>query len=108
MGNQTGENQRMLVRTLLFVVMHLVLGAILDTFGMIILTLPFVFPIILELGYDSVWFGIFITVMIELALITPPIGLNVYVMHSVIPDIPVGAIFRGCLPFVFVTLAFVG
>lgn len=93
---------------LLFVVMYLVLGAILDTFGMIILTLPFVFPIILELGYDPIWFGIFITVMIELALITPPIGLNVYVMHSVVPDIPVGAIFRGCIPFVFITLAFVG
>lgn len=92
---------------LLFVVMYLILGAILDVFGMIILTLPFVFPIILDLGFDAVWFGIFITVMVELALITPPIGLNVYVMKNVVPDVDVMDIFRGCVPFVGITLIFV-
>ena len=92
---------------LLFVVMYLILGAILDVLGMIILTLPFVFPIILDLGFDAVWFGIFITVMVELALITPPIGLNVYVMKNVVPDVEVMEIFRGCVPFVAITLIFV-
>ena len=92
---------------LLFVVMYLILGAILDVLGMIILTLPFVFPIILDLGFDAVWFGIFITVMVELALITPPIGLNVYVMKNVVPDVDVMEIFRGCVPFVVITLLFV-
>lgn len=91
---------------LMIIVMYLVLGAILDTFGMIILTLPFIFPIVLNLGFDPVWFGIFITIMIELALITPPVGLNVYVMSSVVPNVPVTDIFRGCIPFVLVTLAF--
>ncbi len=91
----------------LFAIMYLFLGAILDTFAMIILTLPFVFPIVLSLGYDPVWFGIYLTVMIELALITPPIGLNVYVMKNVTPDVELMDIFRGCGPFVGVTLLMV-
>lgn len=91
----------------LFAVMYLLLGAILDTFSMIILTLPFVFPIVLALNFDPVWFGIFLTVMIELALITPPIGLNVYVMRSVTPDVELMDIFRGCGPFVCATLLMV-
>ncbi len=91
----------------LFAVMYLVLGAILDAFSMIILTLPFVFPIVLALGFDPIWFGIFLTLMIELALITPPIGLNVYVMKNVTPDVELMDIFRGCGPFVGVTLALV-
>jgi TRAP-type C4-dicarboxylate transport system permease large subunit len=91
----------------LFALMYLVLGAVLDTFGMIILTLPFVFPVILALGFDRVWFGIFLTIMIELALITPPIGINVYVMKRVAPEVPLGAIFRGAAPFVVLTLVVV-
>ncbi len=88
----------------LFAVMYLVLGAVLDTFGMIILTLPFVFPVILALGFDRVWFGIFLTIMIELALITPPIGINVYVVKRVVPDVPLMDIFRGAAPFGVLTL----
>ena len=91
----------------LFAVMYVGLGAILDTFSMIILTLPFVFPIILELGFVAVWFGIFLTVMVELGLITPPIGLNVYVMKNVAPEVDLMDIFRGCVPFVFPTLIMV-
>ena len=91
----------------LFTLMYLVLGAILDTFGMIILTLPFVFPVILHLGYDRVWFGIYLTVMVELALITPPVGLNVYVMNNVAPDVKLMDIFRGCVPFALATLILV-
>lgn len=61
-------------------------------------------PIVLALDFDPVWFGIFLTVMIELALITPPIDLNVYFMRSVTPDIALMDIFRGCGPFVFAAL----
>lgn len=86
------------------VLMYLVLGAVLDTFGMILLTLPFVFPLILSLGYDPVWFGIFIVMMIELSLITPPIGINVFVMHRIIPETSIGTIFKGTFPFVLLTL----
>ena len=91
----------------LFAVMYLILGAVLDTFGMIILTLPFVFPIVLSLGFDRVWFGIFLTIMIELALITPPIGINVYVMRRISSDVPLAEIFRGAAPFVVLTLVVV-
>tara|TARA_R110001599_G_scaffold53443_4_gene149258 strand:- start:3361 stop:4683 length:1323 start_codon:yes stop_codon:yes gene_type:complete len=93
---------------LALVIMYLFLGAILDTFGMIILTLPFVFPLVMSLGYDPVWFGIFIVMMIELSLITPPIGINVFVMQRVVPDVPIMTIFKGTFPFVFMTLFMVG
>ncbi|MFY9314227.1 MAG: TRAP transporter large permease subunit [Burkholderiales bacterium] len=91
----------------LFTVMYLILGAIMDTFGMIILTLPFVFPIVLALGFDRVWFGVYVTVMIELALITPPIGMNVFVMQRVAPEVPMVTIFRGAAPFCIIILLFV-
>jgi TRAP-type C4-dicarboxylate transport system permease large subunit len=91
----------------LFTVMYLVLGAVLDTFGMIILTLPFVFPVMLALGFDRIWFGVYLTVMTELALITPPVGMNVYVMKRVAPEVPMMDIFRGAAPFGIVTLLFI-
>jgi tripartite ATP-independent transporter DctM subunit len=88
-------------------ILYLILGAVLDTFGMIILTLPFVFPLVTSLGYDPVWFGIFIVMMIELSLITPPIGINVFVMQRVAPDIPLMTVFSGALPFVLISLLMV-
>lgn len=91
----------------IFVLMYLILGAILDVWGMLILTLPFVYPVILALGFDPVWFGIFIVVMVEIALITPPIGINVYVMHNIAPDVELVDIFKGVMPFVLVSLIFV-
>jgi tripartite ATP-independent transporter DctM subunit len=91
----------------LFVVMYLILGALLDVWGMLILTLPFTFPIVVDLGFDPVWFGIFVVLMTELALITPPVGINVYVMHGIAKDVPLGTIFRGVMPFVAVVLVFV-
>lgn len=91
----------------LFVIMYLILGALLDVWGMLILTLPFVFPVIMNLGFDPVWFGIFIVLMTELALITPPVGINVYVMHGIARDVPLTMIFRGIFPFVIVILVLV-
>ena len=63
------------------------------------LTLPLVFPVIVSLGFDPIWFGIIVVKMGEIALITPPVGLNVYVVNRVTPDIPLQDIFRGILPF---------
>ena len=68
------------------------------------LTLPFVMPVFVDLGIDKVWVGIFLVLMIEMALITPPVGLNVFVMHKVAPDIGLPTIFRGSIPFVLITL----
>ena len=89
-------------------VFYLILGCILDLFGMLILTVPLLFPVTQQMGIDPVWFGIYIVVIAEVALITPPIGVNVYVIQSVAGDIPIGQIFRGCLPFVIGMLLFVG
>jgi len=91
----------------LFILMYLFLGAVLDVWGMLILTLPFVFPIMMNLGFDPVWFGVFVVLMTELALITPPIGINVYIMHGIAEDVPLTTIFMGIAPFVLVVLMFV-
>jgi TRAP-type C4-dicarboxylate transport system permease large subunit len=92
---------------LLFSVMFLLLGAVLDTFGMLILTLPLVFPVCRSLGFDPVWFGIYMTVMMEIAMLTPPIGLNVFVMQKVTPEVALLEIFMGVTPFVLICLLMV-
>jgi tripartite ATP-independent transporter DctM subunit len=89
---------------LLFTIMYIFLGMILDTLGMIVLTLPFVFPVVKSLGFDPIWFGVYMTLMQEVAMLTPPIGLNVFVMAKIAPDVPMVDIFRGVTPFVIICL----
>jgi tripartite ATP-independent transporter DctM subunit len=84
--------------------LYVVLGMVLDVWGMLILTVPFVFPVIVDVGIDPIWFGIYVVMMVELALITPPVGVNVYVMAKVAPDIPLTEIFIGVLPFFLTAL----
>jgi TRAP-type C4-dicarboxylate transport system permease large subunit len=67
---------------------------------MVLLTIPIVFPIIKELGFDPVWFGIIVVMVVELGLITPPIGMNVFVIKGIAKDVPLETIFRGVMPFV--------
>ena len=84
------------------------LGMFLDLIGMMLLALPIVFPPVVALGYDPIWFGVIVVKMGEICLITPPVGLNVYVVNSVAPDIPSQTIFKGIVPFLcmdFLTLA---
>jgi tripartite ATP-independent transporter DctM subunit len=85
---------------------YLFLGAIMDTFGMLILTLPLVLPITVAIGYDPVWTGIYLTVLMEVAMLTPPIGLNVFVLERV-TGIPSQRIFAGVWPFVGASLLLV-
>ncbi len=80
--------------------MYFVLGCLLDSLAMILLTIPIVFPIISALGYDPVWFGIIIVMVVELGLITPPIGMNVFVIKGIARDVPLETIFRGVTPFI--------
>ena len=87
------------IRILFLIILYTILGCILDVFGMTILTLPFVFPITLNLGIDPIWFGVFMTIMTEIALITPPVGVNVFVMRTIATDVPMGRIFQGIVPF---------
>jgi len=82
------------------VLLYLVLGAMLDVFGMLVLSIPFVMPVVLALGIDPVWFGVFVVIMAEVALVTPPIGANVFVMRRIAPDVPMEDIFWGVAPFV--------
>jgi tripartite ATP-independent transporter DctM subunit len=78
---------------------YAVLGMFMDAIGMLTLTLPVVYPAVMALGYDSIWFGIIVVKMAEMALITPPIGLNCFVVNAVRPDIPLPQVFRGVLIF---------
>ncbi|MCW5692343.1 MAG: TRAP transporter large permease [Pseudolabrys sp.] len=85
---------------LLIMLMYLVLGCIMDAMAMIILTIPIVFPVIKALGFDPIWFGVIIVMTVELGLIHPPVGMNVFVIKSVIKDVKLSTVFKGVLPFV--------
>jgi C4-dicarboxylate transporter, DctM subunit len=71
----------------------------------IILTLPLAFPVVREVGFDPIRFGVIIVMVMELGLITPPVGLNVFVIDAVVRDVPLGAIFRGVAPFILTDIA---
>ncbi|MGB0659124.1 MAG: TRAP transporter large permease [Mangrovicoccus sp.] len=81
------------------IIMYLLMGMILDGLGMMMLTLPVVFPAIIGLGYDPIWFGILLVKLIEVGVVTPPVGLNCYVVNGIRPDIPLESVFRGVTPF---------
>lgn len=85
--------------------LYLVLGMFMDGIGMLLLTLPVIFPVITTLGFDAIWFGIIVVKMVEVGLLTPPVGLNVYVVNGVRPDIPLQTIFRSVWPFVIADFA---
>ncbi len=85
---------------MMMVAVYLLLGCVLESLSMVILTTPILFPIAMGLGFDPIWFGVFVVVATELSYITPPIGMNVFVMRVVAPDIQIGAVFRGLVPFV--------
>ena len=93
---------------LLIIVFYLVLGCFMETISMMILTTPFIAPIVFSLGWDPIWWGIVLTVMIEVALITPPVGLNLYVVQGMRDRGPVTDVIWGALPFVFAMLSLVG
>ncbi len=93
---------------ILILAIYLVLGCFLEGFAMLVLTLPIFFPIVMALGIDPIWFGVLVVLTLEMGLISPPVGLNVFIVKSVAPNVPLGTIFRGVLPFwlmMIVTLA---
>ncbi|MFV0492547.1 MAG: TRAP transporter large permease [Pseudorhodobacter sp.] len=85
---------------LMIALLLLILGSLLESLSMVLLVVPVLFPIVTQMGFDAIWFGIFIVVAAELSYITPPMGMNVFVLRVVAQDVPVGTIFRGVLPFV--------
>ena len=91
-----------------FSLVYLVLGMFLDPIGIMLLTLPVLLPVAKASGLDLIWLGIVVTKYLEIGLITPPIGLNVFVIRSAAPDIATGTIFRGITWFVVADLITVG
>ena len=89
----------------LVLVMFIVLGTFLDGFAMLVLTVPLVQPILESLGVDMIWFGVMIVITLEMGLISPPVGLNIFVVKGVAPDVPVRTMFRGIVPFWLALLA---
>lgn len=93
---------------LLLVVFYFVLGCFLETLSMMIATIPIVMPIVVHFGIDPVWFGIFLVIMMEVALITPPLGMNLFIVQGVRGRGSIGDVMRGAMPFVVIMLAMVG
>ena len=81
------------------ILIYVALGCVFESLSMILLTVPIFFPLVRDLGYDPIWFGIVVVVVTEISLITPPVGLNVFVLRGVLPDVKTGTIFRGVTPF---------
>lgn len=86
------------------IVMYVALGCVFDALSGMVLTLPFVAPVVAGLGYDLVWWGIVNVMVIEIGMITPPVGINVFVMHGLRKDIPLSTIFRGIVPFLLANI----
>ena len=84
----------------LLVILYLVLGAIFDEMAAMLITLPFVLPVVTGLGYDPVWWGVIMLILINLGMMTPPIGMNVFLLNRLSPDIGLFRIYRGVLPFI--------
>lgn len=84
---------------ILMLTIYLVLGCFLEGFAMLVLTLPIFFPIVIELGIDPIWFGVLVVLTLEMGLISPPVGINVFIVKSVAKNVSLGTIFRGVLPF---------
>lgn len=93
---------------ILILAIYLVLGCFLEGFAMLVLTLPIFFPIVLEMGIDPIWFGVLTVLTLEMGLISPPVGINVFIVKSVAPKVALGDIFRGVLPFWLMMIVTVG
>ncbi len=90
---------------LCFYVMYLLLGAVFESLAVLVVTLPFVLPVVIGLGYDPVWWGVMLVMISGVGMITPPIGINVFVLHGMMEEISLGEIFKGVTPFFIADIA---
>jgi C4-dicarboxylate transporter DctM subunit len=79
---------------------YVILGTAMEELSMILLTIPVFFPVVMHLGFDPIWFGILIVVVVEIGLISPPVGMNLFVLKTLIPEVSTGTVFRGVTPFI--------
>jgi TRAP-type C4-dicarboxylate transport system permease large subunit len=92
-----GLNRFIIMWILIFA--YIVLGCFMEGLAIMVLTIPIVYPMVIGMGFDPIWFGIIITLVMEMSLITPPVGVNVFIISGVAKDVPMYTIFRGILPF---------
>jgi tripartite ATP-independent transporter DctM subunit len=81
---------------------YVVLGTVMEELTMVLLTIPLFFPIVTSLGFDPIWFGVLIVMIVQIGLISPPVGMNLFVINALLPGVGLAKIFRGCWPFVLV------
>jgi tripartite ATP-independent transporter DctM subunit len=89
---------------MLIILFFLIAGCFMDALALIILTIPIFYPVILELGFDPIWFGVIVVVITQMGVITPPVGINVYVVSGIERDIPLPVIFKGALPYLLMLI----
>jgi tripartite ATP-independent transporter DctM subunit len=89
-------------------VIYVLLGTVMEELTMVLLTIPLFFPIVVALGFDPVWFGVLIVMVIQIGLISPPVGMNLFVINTLLPRVGLGNIFRGVWPFVLVQIITLG
>jgi TRAP-type C4-dicarboxylate transport system permease large subunit len=80
---------------------YVILGTAMEELSMVLLTMPVFFPVIVHLGFDPVWFGIIIVCVVEIGLISPPVGMNMFVLKTLLPEVSTGTVFRGVMPFMW-------
>jgi tripartite ATP-independent transporter DctM subunit len=83
----------------LIIMMYIIAGCFMDSLALIMLTVPIIFPLVMKLGFDPVWFGVVIVLVTDIGVITPPVGINVFIIKGVAPEVPLSTIFKGVTPF---------
>ena len=101
-----GLSPVMVITAMMFI--YIVLGTVMEELTMVLLTIPLFFPIVTALGFDPVWFGVLIVMIVQIGLISPPVGMNLFVLNSLLPGVGLGNIFKGCWPFVAVMIVTLG
>ncbi len=92
----------------MIIFVYLVGGCFIDALALIMLTIPIFYPVVIQLGYDPIWFGVIIVLVTQMGVITPPVGINVYVVNGIAVDIPLEKIFKGIFPFLFALIVGTG
>jgi tripartite ATP-independent transporter DctM subunit len=92
----------------LIVLIYIVLGCFLEGIGMVLITVPVFLPIVVSYGYDPIWFGVFVVVLVELGLITPPVGMNLFIIRAQIPEVPMKTLYSSILPFLAAPVILIG
>jgi tripartite ATP-independent transporter DctM subunit len=89
----------------IILMLFVLLGCVMDGIAMIVLTIPIIFPVVQALNFDAIWFGVLMVIVLEMGLITPPVGLNVFIIKGVAKDVPLRVIFTGVIPFLVASMA---